>query len=592
MYKAPVSEMVHTLRHVVGIDEGLENGAFGDLNGELLEAILQEAARFATEEVEPVVVPAEKTGAVWKDAAVKMPNGWSALYHGWREGGWNAVACPVEYGGQGLPLMAAMAALEIWNSCSIAFGLCPTLTMGAVEAIAAHASDDLKARYLPKMISGEWTGTMNLTEPQAGSDLGAMRTRAERNGDGSYRIFGQKIFITFGEHDLTDNIVHLVLARLPDAPAGTRGISLFIVPKFLPNEDGAPGKRNDLFCASIEHKLGIHASPTCVMIFGDGHSKDVEKGAIGWLVGEENKGLACMFTMMNNARLAVGVQGVAVAEAAFQKALAFAYERKQGRVTGWKGEGMSPIYGHPDVKRMLLTMKSMTQASRALCYVCAHAIDMSHKNGPDAAFWADRAGLLTPLAKSYSTDAGMEVTSLGVQIHGGMGFIEETGAARLMRDARIAPIYEGTNGIQAIDLVMRKLPLGGGQHVFSFLVELGETVERLRVSNLAGLAGAAERLEAALSDAVAVTHFLQDTIKDGNADAALAGATPYLRLLANVAAGVYLAKGALAGGDAGRVALFRFFAKNVLTESAGLRDRIENGAEIVLTGADAALQSA
>lgn len=592
MYKAPVGEMLHTLRHVVGIEEGLENGAFGDLNGELLEAILSEAARFASEEVEPLMPSTEKTGAVWKDAQVTMPKGWNELYHSWREGGWNAVASPVEYGGQGLPLMTAMAALEIWCSCSLAFGLCPTLTMGAVEAIAAHATDELKERYLPKMISGEWTGTMNLTEPQAGSDLGGMRTRAERNADGSYRIFGQKIFITFGEHDLTGNIVHLVLARLPDAPAGTRGISLFVVPKFLPDGNGEPGKRNDLFCASIEHKLGIHASPTCVMIFGDGHSKDVEKGAIGWLVGEENKGLACMFTMMNNARLAVGIQGVAVAEASFQKALTFSHERRQGRVTGYKGEAMSPIYGHPDVKRMLMSMKSMTQAARAICYACAHAIDMSHKDGPDAAFWSDRASLLTPLAKSYSTDIGMEVTSLGVQVHGGMGFIEETGAARYMRDARIAPIYEGTNGIQAIDLVMRKLPLGNGQHMFGFLVEMGETVERLRTSNLAGLSDATDRLEAALNDAVAVTHFLQDAIRDGKPDVALAGATPYLRLLAQAAGGVYLARGALAGGGAGRIALFRFFAKNALTESAGLRDRIEHGADIILIGADAALETA
>ncbi len=460
MYKAPVAEMSHTLRHVIGIEHGLESGAFGDLNGELLDAVLSEAARFASEEVEPIVVPAEKTGAALKDGVVTMPSGWKDLYHAWKDGGWNSVASPVEYGGQGLPLMVSMAALEMWCACSLAFGLCPTLTMGAVEAIAAHGSEELKAKYLPKMISGEWTGTMNLTEPQAGSDLGEMRTRAERRDDGGYRIFGQKIYITFGEHDITENIIHLVLARLPDAPAGTRGISLFLVPKFLPNEDGTPGARNDLFCSSIEHKMGIHSSPTCVMIYGDGHVKGAEKGAVGWLVGEENKGLACMFTMMNNARLAVGVQGLAIAEASFQKALAFAHERRQGRATGSKSASMSPIIEHPDVKRMLMTMKSMTQAARAICYACAHAIDMSHKGGPDAQEWSARAGILTPLAKSFATDIGMEVASLGVQVHGGMGFIEETGAARYMRDARIAPIYEGTNGIQAIDLVMRKLPLG------------------------------------------------------------------------------------------------------------------------------------
>ena len=592
MYKAPVAEMSHTLRHVIGIEHGLENGAFGDLNGELLDAVLSEAARFASEEVEPLVVPAEKTGAALKDGVVTMPTGWKDLYHAWKDGGWNAVASPVEYGGQGLPLMVSMAALEMWCACSLAFGLCPTLTMGAVEAIAAHGSDDLKARYLPKMISGEWTGTMNLTEPQAGSDLGGMRTRAERSDDGSYRIFGQKIYITFGEHDITENIVHLVLARLPDAPAGTRGISLFLVPKFLPNEDGTPGARNDVFCASIEHKMGIHASPTCVMIYGDGYVKGAEKGAVGWLVGEENKGLACMFTMMNNARLAVGVQGLAIAEASFQKALAFAHERRQGRATGSKSESMSPIIEHPDVKRMLMTMKSMTQAARAICYACAHAIDMSHKGGPDADEWAARAGILTPLAKSFATDIGMEVSSLGVQVHGGMGFIEETGAARYMRDARIAPIYEGTNGIQAIDLVMRKLPLGGGQSVFDYLVELGNIAEDLRKSNLPGLEGAAARLEAALGDAVGTTHFLQTALKDGKTDTALAGATPYQRLFSLAAGGAYLAKGALKGGDAGRIALFRFFADNTLPETAVLRDQVENGAPSLLDGADAALAAA
>ena len=592
MYRAPIAEMSHTLRHVAGIDAGLESGGFGDLNGELLEAILSEAGRFAAEEVEPLVTAGEKTGARWKDGAVTMPDGWKELYHAWKDGGWNSVASPAEYGGQGLPLMVSMAALEMWCSCSLAFGLCPTLTAGAVEAIAAHGSGALKQQYLPKMISGEWTGTMNLTEPQAGSDLSAMRTRAERNEDGSYRIFGQKIFITFGEHDITENIIHLVLARLPDAPAGTRGISLFLVPKFLPDAVGAPGRRNDLFCASIEHKLGIHASPTCVMIYGDGHSKDVDKGAVGWLVGEENKGLACMFTMMNNARLAVGIQGLAIAEAAFQKALAFAHERRQGRANGWTGEGMSPIILHPDIKRTLMTMKSMTQAARAICYACAHAIDMSHKGGADAEHWANRASLLTPMAKSFATDIGMEVASHGVQVHGGMGFIEETGAARYMRDARIAPIYEGTNGIQAIDLVMRKLPLDKGQHVFGYLVELGEVAEQLRLSNLEGLGGTADRLEAALGDAVAATHFMQSVVKSGKSEVALAGATPYQRLVSLAAGGAYLAKGALAGGDAGRIALFRFYAENALAETAALRDRVEFGAESLLDGAEAALAAA
>ncbi|PDT12824.1 acyl-CoA dehydrogenase [Rhizobium sp. M1] len=580
MYKAPVEEIAFTLKHVADMGEALSNGLFGDLGDDLVDAILSEAGRFATEEVAPLADIGDRQGARLIDGDVRLPDGWRDLYRNWIAGGWNGLTAPEAFGGQALPDMLNVAALEMWNSGSMAFALAPTLTMGAIEAVSAHGSAALKETYLAKMVSGEWTGTMNLTEPHAGSDLGVLKARAERRADGSYRIFGQKIFITWGEHDAADNIIHLVLARLPDAPAGTRGISLFLVPKFLVNDDGSLGARNDLFCHSLEHKLGIHGSPTCTMIYGDGRFGG-EKGAIGWLVGEENKGLACMFTMMNNARLAVGMQGVAIAEAATQKALAYARERTQGRAPGSTGAGMSPIVEHPDVARMLLTMKALTQGSRAISYACAHALDMSRRAG-DSRHWQERAALLTPIAKSFSTDAGVEVASLGIQVHGGMGFIEETGAARYLRDARIAPIYEGTNGIQAIDLVTRKLPLSGGDQVMGFIAELKAIAEAVSRSDLDGFGETAARLGAAISDLEETTAWLLAALADGRAAEALAGATPYQRLFGLVLTGCYLAKGALAesgdGKGEGRIALCRFAAENLLAETAALRDRVVNGA--------------
>ncbi len=588
MYKAPVADIAHSVLHVADMAERLKSGTFGDFSVDLLQAILEEAGRLAGDEIEPMAVAAEKTGAKFADGKVTMPAGWRHGYKAFCDGGWMSISSVEEFGGQGLPLTVSMAALEIWNSCSVAFGLCPTLTTGAIEAIETHASHELKSRYLPKMISGEWTGTMNLTEPQAGTDLGALRTRAERQLDGTYRIFGQKIFITFGEHDLTDNIVHLVLARLSDAPAGTKGISLFIVPKFIPDAHGNPEKRNDAYCVSIEHKLGIHASPTCIMVYGDGKSPDVDAGAVGWLVGEENRGLACMFTMMNNARLAVGMQGVAIAQGATQKAIAFAKDRRQGRSVGSTDSAMSPIIEHPDVKRMLMTMKALTQASRAICYSCAMAVDNS-KMAENAAYWADRGAFLTPLAKSFATDIAMEVASLGVQVHGGMGFIEETGAARFLRDARILPIYEGTNGVQAVDLIMRKLPLGKGSHVQDYIGELRGVADAVRQSNLPGFGTTAARIDAALDDALSATSYLQDEIAAGRADNALAGATPYQRLLSLAAGGAYLAKGALAGGDAARIGLCRFYAENIIAETAALNDRVLEGADSLLQSADLVL---
>ena len=577
-YRAPVEEIAFTLKHVAGLDAAIAAGRLGDLSGDLVDAILEEAGRFATEEVAPLARIGDQTGAVLADAAVTMPPGWKDLYRRWTEGGWNALQGPEEFGGQGLPAMLGVAALEMWNSGSMAFAIGPTLTMGAVEAIEKHAGDDLKQTYLPRLVSGEWMGTMNLTEPQAGSDLGALRTRAERAPDGTYRIFGQKIFITYGEHDLADNIVHLVLARLPDAPAGTRGISLFLVPKFLVGEDGSPGPRNDVFCASIEHKLGIHASPTCTMIYGDGFAKDREPGAVGWLVGEENRGLACMFTMMNNARLAVGMQGVAVAEAATQQAIAYAGERRQGKAAGYAGDGMAPIVHHPDIQRTLLTMQALTRAARAISYACAHAADLARAGGEDAAHWQDRVNLLTPVAKAFSTDVGVDVASLGVQVHGGMGFIEETGAAALLRDARIAPIYEGTNGIQAIDLVTRKLPQAGGAHVHGYIAELGEAVEAVRASNRPAFGASAERLASALEDLSQATTYLQKALEAGETQDALAGATPYLRLFALAAGGAYLARAGLADQDDARAALCRFYAENLVGETAALKDRVVSGA--------------
>jgi acyl-CoA dehydrogenase len=578
-YRAPVSDIVFTMRHVAGLDRAMADGVYGDLSADLSQTILEEAGRFANDVIAPHNREGDKHGATLKDGVVTTAPGWKQAYKAWTGAGWNALPGPVDYGGQGLPTLLNSACVEMWNSASMAFGIGPILTMGAIEALIAHASDDLKSRYLEKLVSGEWTATMNLTEPQAGSDLAAIRSRAEPSGDGTYRITGQKIFITYGEHDLTDNIVHLVLARLPDAPAGTRGISLFLVPKFL-----SDGTRNDVRCHSIEHKLGIHASPTCTMIFGD------NGGAIGWLVGEENRGLACMFTMMNNARLAVGLQGVAIAERAYQQALAYANERRQGRAIG-AAEGMSPIAVHPDVQRNLLTMKALTAAARAICYMTAEAIDRAHlEEDPARRKKAnERASLLTPVAKAFSTDIGVEVASLGVQVHGGMGFIEETGAAQHFRDARIAPIYEGTNGIQAIDLVIRKLPLSGGETVRAQIASMRATVARLLKESTPAFGATAPRLRDAIESLDRATGFLLQAVSSNAQGEALAGATPYLRLFALAQGGAALAEMALAAnaqaaaGDAdpahaGRIALCRFFAENIAVGAKGLEDTVMSGA--------------
>ncbi len=589
-YRAPVADISFALNNAAGFASALADGLYGDLAADVVEAVLTEAGKFATDVLAPLNVIGDREGARFKDGAVTTAPGWKEAYHAWARAGWNGLAAPTEWGGQGLPHAVNAACIEMWNSAAMAFGLGPVLTVAAIDALVAHGSDELKRAYLPKLVSGEWMGTMQLTEPQAGSDVGASRTRAERAADGSYRITGQKIFITYGEHDLTDNIIHLVLARLPDAPPGTKGLSLFLIPKFLPNADGSLGRRNDARAHSIEHKLGIHASPTCTMVYGD------HGGATGFLVGEENRGMVCMFTMMNQARLSVALQGVAIAERASQQALAYARERKQGRAPGVES-GSSPIIAHPDVKRMLLTMRALTRAARALSYATAVAIDRAQRSPDAAARQAahERASLLTPVAKAFSTDIGSEVASLGVQVHGGMGYIEETGAAQHYRDARIAAIYEGTNGIQAIDLVTRKLSLAGGATVMAYIGDIRRTVETVNATNDPAFGWTGVRLQDATNALERATQWLIGSQRN-NLEAVLAGATPYLRLFALAAGGALLAEEALAavrlagnGADAaGRVAIARFFAENLAVQAESLERTVVEAADSV-NDADAAL---
>ncbi|MGZ5842002.1 MAG: acyl-CoA dehydrogenase [Xanthobacteraceae bacterium] len=576
-YRAPVSDIAFTLKHSAGLSGALEDGLYGDLTEDVVDAVLEEAGKYASDVIAPLNTVGDKHGTPLRDGVITMPPGWKEAYTGWAQAGWNGLAGPAEWGGQGLPHALNAACIEMWNSASMAFGIGPVLTMGAIEALNSHGTDALKQKYLEKLTTGEWMGTMQLTEPQAGSDVGALRARAERAADGTYRITGSKIFITYGEHDLTDNIIHFGLARRPDAPPGTRGISLFLVPKFFVNDDGSLGSRNDARCHSIEHKLGIHGSPTCTMVYGD------KGGATGWLIGEENRGLACMFTMMNNARLAVGLQGVAIAERATQQAMAYANDRRQGRAGG-----NGAIINHPDVRRMLLTMRALTRAARAICYATGAAIDRAHRGKDEAARKAgnERASLLTPVAKAFSTDIGTEVASLGVQVHGGMGFIEETGAAQHYRDARIAQIYEGTNGIQAIDLVTRKLPMNGGAAVRAYLDELRKTVAAVKATNHPAFGATGARLSDAVDSLDRATAWLLGQLEK-SPDAALSGATPYLRLFASAAGGCALAEEALAGirvddaDAASRVALARFFAENIAVQAGGLETTVTEGADSI-----------
>ncbi len=569
-YSAPLDDILFALRLAAGPGAFEAGGLYADLGDGVAEATLLEAAKFAQERLHPLDKTGDRVGARFSDGAVTTAPGWREAYAQWVEGGWNALAASPRYGGLGLPELLNVACTEIWHGANTAFALCPLLGQGAIQAMEAHADDALNDIYLPKIIRGEWCATMNLTEPQAGSDLALLRMRAQKAEDGSYRLFGQKIFITYGEHDLAENIVHLVLARLPGAPEGTHGITLFLAPKFLPDAEGRFTGRNDLRCAGIEHKLGIHGSPTCTMAYGEA------EGATAFLVGEENRGLACMFTMMNSARLAVGLQGVALAARATQAALDYARERRQGR--GPNGREAAAIIEHPDVARMALTMMALTGAARAICFETAVSTDQARRETDPAreAEARERAGLLTPLAKAFSTDIANEVASLGVQIFGGTGFIEESGAPQLMRDARIAAIYEGTNGIQAIDLVSRKLKLSNG-------AALQREIEDMRVlSKTAKLEGAA-----ALREAVAAFEEASAFLQQAEPREALAGATPYLRLFALARGGTLLAKGA-ATGDAKQRAIAEFFCANLAVAALGLARVVTGGARSTLE-ADAAL---
>jgi alkylation response protein AidB-like acyl-CoA dehydrogenase len=565
-YTPPTTEQKFLLKHIVGMDELAGHALFAEATSDVVEAIVEGAAELAAGEFAPLNLAGDEEGAKWSPEGVTMPAGFRGAYQAYVDGGWGTLAGPKEFGGQGLPLTLATVLMENLGSANMGLSLCMMLSPGAVESLIHHGSPELQRTWLPKLVSGEWNGTMNLTEPQAGSDVGALKSRADPAGDGTYRIKGQKIFITYGEHDLTDNIVHLVLARLPDAPQGTRGISLFLVPKIMPD-----GSRNDVRCVSIEHKLGIHASPTCVMAYGD------EGGAIGWLIGAENKGMAAMFTMMNNARLNVGLQGVSVGERAMQRAVAYAFERVQGSREGRPAK----IEEHPDVRRMLLRMKALTQAARALTYYTSGLLDRGALG--DAVAKA-RAELLTPLVKAYGTDVGCEVTSLGVQVHGGMGYIEETGAAQHFRDARIAPIYEGTNGIQAADLVGRKLSMEGGAVLFSLLDQVK-----------AEAAG-----EAALMALVADCEAVAQHLLGAGPDDRLAASYPFLTMLATAASGWLMAKqlAALDGfdGDPGFAAMkraaARFYLDQVVPEAQGLKAAATASAAILYSVGEAALTAA
>jgi alkylation response protein AidB-like acyl-CoA dehydrogenase len=576
-YKAPVRDLQFALAEAA--DFGRLAGAFPAADADTVAAVLEAAGEFAVDVLAPLNHPGDVAGARFENGTVVTPAGFPDAYRQFAAGGWNSLAADPEFGGQGMPKALESAVFEIIQSANLSLSLCPMLTKGAIEAIEKNGDARQKALYLPKMVSGEWTGTMNLTEPQAGSDLGALTTKAERDGDG-WRITGQKIFITWGDHDMADNVVHLVLARLPDAPPGSRGISLFIAPKRLVREDGSLGEANQLRCGSIEHKLGIHASPTCVMLF---------EGAKAELVGAPNAGLAAMFVMMNAARLGVGVQGVAIAERAYQQALAYSLKRQQCR-SAWTGAYPSRLFDHPDVRRTLMLMKAKIEAARGICLATAVAADLARTAGNpvDRDSANLRQELLTPIAKAWSTDLGVEAASAALQVQGGMGFIEETGAAQYYRDARILPIYEGTNGIQAIDLMGRKLALGKGAAVRELVDDIFPTAAELKSADDAWLHTIGARLEAGLASVQSATGWLIERRGHAQPDA-LAGATPYLKLLGDVVGGWMLGKQALAASRklaAGegpqdyyrtKIGLARVFAEQVLSQAPGLTSAVTQG---------------
>jgi 3-(methylsulfanyl)propanoyl-CoA dehydrogenase len=590
VYTAPLKDMRFVLNELAGLSEVAKLPGYEEATPDTVDAILEEAARFAAEVLDPLNRSGDREGSNWADGEVRTPKGFRDAYRKFAEGGWNALPFEPDWGGQGLPKLVATPVDEMWTSANMSFSLCPLLTQGAVHALVLRGSQALQQTYIPRMVTGEWTGTMNLTEPQAGSDLALVKTRAlrvkdDKQGD-HYRISGQKIFITYGEHDLAKQIVHLVLARTPDAPEGTKGISLFVVPKFLVRPDGSLGERNGARCASLEHKLGIHASPTAVMIY---------ENAVGYLVGDENRGLETMFIMMNAARFGVGLEGVAIAERAFQRALAFSRERLQGRDLVAGGSTV-PIIRHPDVRRMLMLMKSQTEAMRALAYVVAAALDFATKSTQPEEQKRHQAfvDLMIPVVKGWCTETGIEVASLGVQVHGGMGFVEETGAAQYLRDARITTIYEGTTGIQAMDLVGRKIAREGGASARAWLGELKACDAELARSSNPDVQSLRRQLAAG---AQALAECVQFIVAEKNPHAAFAGAVPFLKLAGIVAGGWQMARAALAAdslssrsGDASfyqaKVATARFYGDHVLVQAPGLRDTVVQGGAAVMALSD------
>lgn len=587
-YIAPLKDIRFVMQDLAGLDQVVSLPGCEEASPDVVDAILEEAAKFSGEILSPLNRVGDRDGAKWKDKTVSTSPGFKEAYRQFVDNGWNGIGCDPEFGGQGLPKLLSTAVSEMWKGANHAFSLCPMLTQGAIEALMIAGTDEQKAAYLPNLVSGEWTGTMNLTEPSAGSDLAAVRSRAEPVGDGTYKVFGQKIFITFGEHDMTDNIVHLVLARTPNAPEGVKGISLFVVPKFLLKADGTPGERNDVYCVSIEHKLGIHGSPTAVLAFGD------NGGAIGTLVGEENRGLEYMFIMMNAARFNVGLEGLGDAERAYQRAVVYAKERVQGAEVGVRGGPKVPIIKHPDVRRMLMSMRSRIEAMRALAYVTAAAQDNAHGN-PDEALRQKAqafADLLIPVVKGWSTESAIDIASLGVQVHGGMGYIEETGAAQHLRDARITAIYEGTTAIQANDLIGRKIARENGVTIKSVIAEMRAAATQLD-GDLASIGARQYAAVDALEKAVdwIVANFASEP------KAAHAGAVPFLYLFGIVAGGwqmgraAVIARAKIASGDtdpfwAAKLATTRFFADHFLTQVPGLAESVVAGAVGALEIAD------
>ena len=588
-YQAPIKDMQFVLNNLVGIDGFAQMPAFADTSAELASAMLNEGSRYFNERLAPNNWDANLEGARLENGVVRVPDSFDALWEGFKQTGWLAASFPEEIGGMGLPWAIGACGIEMVNASNMSFGLLPLLTQGALEAILAHGTDEQKQTYAANIASGQWSGTMNLTEPHAGSDVGALRSKAEPQADGSFLITGQKIYITWGEHELAENIVHLVLAREPGAPEGTKGISLFIVPKFLVNSDGSLGPRNDCMVGGLEEKIGIHASPTCVMRYGD------NGGAIGWRLGPQNGGMAAMFTMMNNARLGVGVQGIGLADRAYQHALAFAKERVQSAALGSKNKAGVRIIEHPDVRRNLLTMRSQVEAGRGMALLAYASLDKAHHatDETERAYHNRRVDLLTPLVKSWCTDMAVEVTSIGVQVHGGMGFVEETGAGQYYRDARILPIYEGTNGIQALDLMGRKLAKDRGQGTAELIADMRKDITRARITNDALVLDLADRFDDAVARLEQTTAWMLQSTADDLFQAA-AGATPFLNMWGSVVGAWIMLQRAIVEEDAifdttemeGQRMSADFYVRNILPRAKGYADQVVDGGDALLTMAE------